>query len=125
MKKLLTVFIPVIAIFLCACTSDRYKATGLIETNDGSGWNCTFESLDGDLSKGFNINSKNLRIESSVSSGKMTVYVTGNGENLNFDGSALDESIPVERFGEGVLYVTLKCEDAKDGKIRIVWESDE
>ena len=122
MKKLFTAVLLILALFLSACTSNRYKAVGLIEKNDGSGWSCSFESMDGDYSKGFNINSSKLRIESSADSGKITVYITGNGENVSFDGKSLDESVSVEKFGDGVLYVTLKCEEAKHGRVRIVWE---
>ncbi len=122
MKKLFTAVLLILALSLSACTSSRYKAVGLTEKNDGSGWSCSFNSLDGDYAKGFNINSSRLRIESSAESGKITVYITGNGENVSFDGKALDESVSAEKFGDGVLYVTLKCENAKNGKVHIVWE---
>ena len=113
------------AVLLCGCTGSNYKASMLVQTNDENGWNCSFESMDGKFSNGFKINSSSLRIQSSIEAGSMEIILTGNGESDSYDGSDFDEIISAEKFGDDVLYITLRCEDARNGKVRVIWCGDE
>lgn len=113
------------AVLLCGCTGSNYKANMLVETNDENGWNCSFESMDGDFANGFKINSSSLRIESSIEAGSMEIILSGNGESDTYDGSDFDEILSSEKFGDDVLYITLRCTEAQNGKVRVVWCEDE
>ncbi|MGN1416012.1 MAG: hypothetical protein ACI4XF_04170 [Oscillospiraceae bacterium] len=124
MKRIIPAAI-ICAVLLCGCTGSNYKAKKLVQTNDENGWNCSFESMDGDFANGFKINSNSLRIESSIGSGSMEIILSGNGETDRYDGSDFDEIIPAEKFGDNVLYITLSCTDAQNGKVRVVWCEDE
>lgn len=110
---------------LTGCSSD-YKAENLTSKNDDDGWLCTFDFLDGNYSNGFKINSGTLKIVSSIQTGNMQVFVTGGGETYDFDGRSAEQKIIASDFGEngGVLYVTLKCDNARDGNVRVIWLSD-
>ncbi len=124
MKKLKILFIIVAAaaVALCGCAKSNYKAKGLVSSNNSDGWSCSFDSMEGNYSVTFNINSPTLRIESSVQSGKMEICLMGNGELDTYDGSNFNESIPVEKYGDSILYITLKCSDAQKGSVHVVWE---
>lgn len=110
---------------LTGCSSD-YKAENLASKNDEDGWLCTFDFLSGDYSNGFKINSGTLKIVSSIQTGDMRVFVTGGGETLEFDGRNAEQKITASDFGEngGVLYITLKCDNARGGNVRVIWLSD-
>ncbi|MGN0692954.1 MAG: hypothetical protein ACI4K7_11450 [Oscillospiraceae bacterium] len=113
------------AVLLCGCAGSDYKAKKLVQTNDENGWNCSFESMDGDFANGFKINSSSLRIQSSVEAGSMEIILSGNGQTDRYDGSDFDEILSAEKFGDNVLYITLSCEDAQNGRVRVVWCEDE
>lgn len=124
MKKMIPAAL-ICAVLLCGCTGSNYTAKKLVQTNDENGWNCSFESMDGDFANGFKINSSSLRIESSIEAGSMEIILSGNGESDTYDGSDFDEIIPAEKFGDDVLYITLRCTEAQNGKVRVVWCEDE
>ncbi|MGN0695212.1 MAG: hypothetical protein ACI4J5_00445 [Oscillospiraceae bacterium] len=124
MKKMIPAAL-VCAVLLCGCTGSNYKATMLVQTNDENGWNCSFDTMDGDFANGFKINSSSLRIQSSVEAGSMEIILSGNGQTDRYDGSDFDEILSAEKFGDNVLYITLSCEDALHGRVRVVWCEDE
>lgn len=125
MKKIISAILIIGTVLLCGCSEPKYTAENLVQTNDENGWNCSFDSMDGTFSNGFKINSSSLRIESSVDEGSMTIVLAGNGENDTYDGSDFDRIIPSEKFGDDVLYISLKCDKAQNGRIRVVWCDDE
>lgn len=126
-RSFLCVFLSLFLCFVMTSCGENYKAEELKSQNDEGGWLCTFDFLDGDYSCGFKINSGTLKITSSIQTGEMTVCVTGGGQNTSFDGRSAEERILSSDFGnEGeALYVTLKCDNARKGKVRVIWLADE
>ncbi len=127
-RSLLCVFLSLfLCLFVTSCNSASYKAEELKSQNDENGWLCTFDFLDGGYQCGFKINSGTLKITSSIQTGEMTVCVTGGGQNKSFDGRSAEEKIFSSDFGnEGdTLYITLKCDNAREGKVRVIWLADE
>lgn len=127
MKKFIgtaVLFCVFTVLMLCGCETAGYTEKNLKTTNGADGWICTFDSLNGEYTNGFNINSHTLRITSSVKEGQMNIVLSANGVSETFDGADMDESIPVEKYGEGNIYIKFDAKDAVDGRVRIIWEKD-
>ena len=128
MKKIIrtaALFCILTVLMLCGCETAGYTDKNLKTTNGEDGWICTFDSLNGEYTNGFNINSNTLRITSTVKGGHMNIVLSANGITDTYDGMDMDESIPVEKFGEGNIYIKFEAKDATDGRVRIIWESYE
>lgn len=125
MKKRFFLIVSLMAaalIMLCGCTKNSYSAVGLVTKNDSEGWKCTFSSLDGEYTNAFPMNSDTLRIESEAGSGTLNIVLKANGITETINGMNYNDTVNVEKFGEGNLYITISAENAKDGNVRIVWE---
>ena len=124
MKRFLTaaLLLCVFAVLLlCGCDTAGYVQKNLQTTNGADGWICTFDSLEGDYTNAFPINSNTVRITSRVEKGSMNIVLSANGVTKTFDGADMDEFIPVKDFGEGNLFITLDAHEAGNGRVRVIW----
>ena len=111
-------------IILCGCDTAGYTEKNLKTTNGADGWICTFDSLNGEYTNAFPINSNTLHVTSSVQGGQMNIVLSANGNTRSFDAMDMDESIPVDEFGDGNLYISFEAKNASGGRVRIIWERD-
>lgn len=123
-KKFLITFLfsgILTVLLLCGCDTAGYVKKNLQTTNGMDGWICTFDSLDGDYTNAFPINSNTVRITSRIETGTMNIVLSANGVTKTFDGADMDEFIPVKDFGDGNLFITLDAQDAGNGRVRVIW----
>ena len=123
---LLYILIPV-TILLAGCQSSGsggYIEKNLRTTNGEDGWICTFDTLNGEYTNAFAINSNKIRITAHVDEGSMRVILRANGEREEYDVSDSEITVPVDKFGENNLYITFDGDDARNGSIRVIWIDD-
>lgn len=118
---LFVIFAAVLAVFVfTAC--EKAQTKNMHTTNDSDGWTCEFEMLNESFTNTFPINGSKLRVTSHINTGTLNIIIKGNGVTETIDGSSYEGSIPMDKFGEGSVYITLQGSEASGGKVNIIWE---